>query len=397
MGKSVVGKKEPKRASGSGSMVERSPGVWRLRVFVGYDPVSGNPRQASKTIHTKKRGGKTEAQRELNAFLKEKQDGNVVGTSATFKKLLEDWLAGLERKGLARTTIDSYRQNVKRHIIPALGHVQLDKMTAHNLDRFYAKLQDEGLSVGTVRLIHSIISGSLKQGVKWGWLGLNPASAASPPRERKKQAATISSEELRRLVGAAEEEDVDMAVLLSVAALTGARRGELCGLKWSDVDWKQRTLRIERALIAGVGGQFEGSTKTEENRTVALGKVGVDILREYRVILKERMGSEPEGWLLSYDGGETPMRAKTVTAYVTALGKRLDPPLTVHLHQTRHYAATQLLGAGVDVRTIADRLGHSNPRTTVDVYSHALADRDRRAADILGRTLRPPKKKELKA
>jgi integrase len=167
-----------------------------------------------------------------------------------------------------------------------------------------------------------------------------------------------------------------------LAALTGARRGELCGLKWSDVDWVARTVRIERAWVPGRGGQFLGPTKGGDTRTVALGTVGVEILNRYRARKTAELGRPPDGWLLSLDGGTTPMRAKAMTQYTTNLGRRLGIP--VHFHLLRHWAATQLVVVhGVDIKTASQRLGHS-PEVMASTYLHSRPEQDAAAAELIG-------------
>jgi len=116
-------------------------------------------------------------------------------------------------------------------------------------------------------------------------------------------------------------------------------------------------LRVERALLPVTRGQVEGRTKTGKARTVSIGAGGAAILERYRDEKRELLGCDPDGWLLSYDGGVTPMRAKSLTAYMARLGKRVGVP--VHFHQLRHFAATELNAAGVDLPTAAAQLGHS--------------------------------------
>lgn len=130
-----------------------------------------------------------------------------------------------------------------------------------------------------------------------------------------------------------------------------------------------------------VGGQHLTETKTGTERVVALGQVGVEALRQYRANVAERLAHEPDEWLISHDG-QTPMRAKSVTAAVTRLGTKVGVPL--HLRQLRYFAATYLVGRGMGVRTISARLGHASTQMTLDTYTHAIAELDLRAADMLG-------------
>src|ERR1700694_2996567 len=171
------------RDFGSGTLRERRPGIWQLRVFIGTDPISQRPIQKSRTVHARL---KSDAKQALRAFADEVQAEQEAMAAAvptrTFGQLLEEWLSHAERR-LARTTFETYRQYVDRRIKPALGGEALSDLTAHQLDQFYAALQDEGLAVGTIKLHHAIISGALSQGVKGRWLASNPAPESWAPAE----------------------------------------------------------------------------------------------------------------------------------------------------------------------------------------------------------------------
>jgi integrase len=149
-------------------------------------------------------------------------------------------------------------------------------------------------------------------------------------------------------------------------------------------------VKVERAWVTGKGGQHLTSPKTGKARTVFIGAVGVELLERYRDLKTEEIGHEPAGWLLSYDGGTTPMRAKGLTDYVTALGKKLKVP--VHFHSLRHFAATELVHAGVDLPTAAVQLGHS-PAVMAGTYLHSSDERGAAAgeliAGIVGKALEP--------
>jgi integrase len=364
-----------------GSLRERppkKPGVrrWEMRVYVGRDPETGRPRQVYRTFTgTLKR----DADKALRAFVAEVEEGKHLGPAATLGKLLDEWLANLERAGRSRSTIETYRTHVETHIRPALGSLRLDLLTTHDVDRYLAVLADKGLSPRTIRLDHAVLSGALTQAVDWGWLQANPARRAKLKRATT-EATTLTLDQLRELYVGAAEDDPDMGVTIALAAITGARRGELCGLMWSDFDRERAMLSIERAWVPGDGGQHLTTTKTGKGRTVFIGAFGVALLDGYRDMLTERMGAEPDGWLLSYNGGATPMRAKSLTEYVGRLAARLKIP--VHFHTLRHFAATELVAQGVDLPTAASQLGHSTG-VMADVYLHTTDERGSAAGDLI--------------
>jgi integrase len=196
------------------------------------------------------------------------------------------------------------------------------------------------------------------------------------------------------VIEAAELRDPRLAPLLMLAALTGMRRAELCALRWTDVDLERRELDVSRSIIVVAGGLAEKSTKTDRFRMVALDDVGVSLLKHHRVKVDEWAQAagvvvEPSGYVFSHaPDASKPFRPDNVTGFFTRVRNSLGLR-EVSLHDLRHFTATQLIGAGVDVRTVAGRLGHSDPSVTLRVYSHALEERDRAAAEIMGKVLNP--------
>ncbi len=226
------------------------------------------------------------------------------------------------------------------------------------------------------------------------WVRTNVAESAKPPRISQCRVSAPSVEAVRAVVQAAEERDPRLAALLMLGALTGMRRGELCGLKWSDVDFGRGELEVSRAVILVPGGLAEKSTKTDRVRPVALDEVAIALLVEYRARVDEWARQacaviSSDTYVFSpYVDGSKPFRPDNVTGFFV----RVRDSLGLHgvrLHDLRHFTATQLIGAGVDVRTVAERLGHSDASLTLRVYSHAIRDRDRAAAEVIGRVLSP--------
>jgi integrase len=177
-----------------------------------------------------------------------------------------------------------------------------------------------------------------------------------------------------------------------LAALTGMRRGELCALRWSDVDLGAGVVHVTRSMVVVPNGLAEKSTKTDRGRSVALDPVGVALLSQHKSRTDrwiESAGKTPpvDGFVFSpFVEDTTPFRPDNVTSFFIRVRNEVGAS-QVRLHDLRHFTATQLIGAGVDVRTVAGRLGHSDPSVTLRVYSHALEERDRAAAGILGNLL----------
>ena len=372
-------------------MRERRPGVWELRVYVGRDPVTNNPRQQTRTFH----GGKRAAQSALSKLVTEVGEGKLAGTNATLGLLLDRYLEHLDRKGLSPQTLHAYRRYVTLHLKPALGAKAVRKLTAWDLDQFYAALTDGGKSAATVRQAHAILSGALGQAVKWGWAPANVARSASPPVVHQRKVTAPSIEQVRALVAAAEDRDPILAALLMLAAITGARRGELCAIRWTDVDLIAGQLRIAHAILDLPGRVEIKDTKSHQERTLALGEAGVALLELHRQAVEDRaLRGETElladAFLFSERlDGATPVRPDKVTRFFTTVRDELKMP-ALHLHGFRHFVASQLAARGdVSVRTLAGRLGHADASVTMRVYAAFMPSADVEAADHLGRALNP--------
>jgi len=383
-----------------GSKRKLRTGVWELRVSLGKDPATGRYRQLSRTFH----GPARAADDALRNLVDKHGDGSEDGIGATFGQLLDKWLEESERLDLSPTTLRTYRAQVEHTIRPRLGKIALTRLTPKNLDDLYGTMKETGRSPKTIRNHHAIISSVLHQGVRWGWVRENIAEKAKPPRVIQQRVTAPSVEEVRLVIEEAEDRDPRLAPLLMLAALTGMRRGELCALRWTDVDFERCELDVSRSVMVVPGGIAEKGTKTHRFRTVALDEVGLALLLLHRENVDDwaqhaEVTVPQDAYVFSpvLDGSQ-PFRPDNVTGFFS----RVRDALGLHgvsLHDLRHFTATQLIGAGVDVRTVAGRLGHSDPSVTLRIYTHALEERDRAAADIMGRVLSPKKssRKKLKA
>ena len=377
-----------------GSMRQRGS-AWELRVYLGADPVTGKQRYATKTV----RAGKREAQRLLNEMKVEAERGLATRTTATVGELLDRWLE-LAREDFSPKTTRETAGYIERNLRPALGDVRLSKLTTASLDRYYRSLLVDGgrngrpLAPGSIRRIHGILRRALAQGVRWGWLGVNPAAAASPPRVPMPEIAPPTPAQLAKLQKAIDASDPEFGVFVRLSAMTGARRSEVLALRWTDVDLERGVVTIGRGLVQGPDGLVEKDTKTHQTRRVALDAPTTAVLTDHRSAAVER--AQHCGVALADDAfvfaGDV---AGTTPWYPDSASRRFRKACdevglkSVRLHDLRHYVATRLLSAGVDVRTVAGRLGHRNAATTLNVYSHFVPEADQEAAKILGRLSTP--------
>ena len=286
-----------------------------------------------------------------------------------------------------------------RELLPGLGHVKLSKLKAEDIDAFYTRLRSKGggrrgngLAPSTIKRTHGVLRRALHQGVRWGWLGANPATAASPPRVLCSDLRPPSPGELGRLLDTAERLNPELATFVVLSAACGARRSELLALRWTDIDLDARVMTIARGLVMGNEGLVEKDTKTHQARTLSLDATTVSNLRAHRKRVLERVMAcgrdvPADAFVFSSDGlGRSPMLPDSTSRAFRRLCAHAGVE-GFRLHDLRHYVATRLLSAGVDVRTVAGRLGHRNSATTLNVYAHFVPQSDRNAADLLGAIL----------
>ena len=262
----------------------------------------------------------------------------------------------------------SYRSNIERHVVPRLGGRELRQLGASHLNVLYSELLDDGrcdgaggLSPRSVRYIHTILHRALRDAVRWGKLPRNPAEMADPPRSRAPEMKTWTQKgELRRFLASVEDDRLYAAWLL--VSTTGLRRGELLGLRWSDLDFEAGRAAI-RQTLSSVGGKVTFSTPktTKSRRSIALDPTTLVALRLHR----DAQDAERAIWVEVYtdldlvfcreDG--TPLRPDSITRRFHDLSLRANLP-PIRLHDVRHTYASIGLGAGTHPKVMAERLGH---------------------------------------
>lgn len=357
-----------------GSKRERRPGVWELRVYTGRDPVTGAEQRRSVTFHGTSRQADTELAR-----LVADAASLAPGSDAPLSYLLDAWLELIE-PDRSPTTLREYKRLVKTRIVPALGSQPVGKVTPATLDAFYRTLSTD-LAAGSIRQVHSIIRRAFVQAVKWGWVDQNPAARATPPAQTRPE---IDAPPLDIALEVISRSGI-WRPMFTVAAATGLRRGELCGLQWQDIDGQ--TLRIRRAVVDVAGRLVVKEPKTRQRRTLALDPTTRTVLEDLRAQRDEVAGVAgctiaPTGFVFSQwpDATKPPRPEQVSRAWATAC--RTANVTGVRLHDLRHLHATQLLAAGVPVTTVAARLGHAQTSTTLNVYGHALDAQDEAAARL---------------
>ena len=394
----------PRHARDHRGYIERLPsGSHRAVVPAGSDPLTGRRRPLRETCETL-----DEAKIALTKLQRQVDEQRHPKTAITVREAIEQWLEVVD---LEVTTRERYEDLIRLYIEPRLGQLQAGRLDAELLERFYARLQRcrelcggrppkghvcRPLSSSTTRKIHYIIRGALDRAVRWRYLSVNPAEFVEAPTPRRTRPDPPSPQEAAALINDAWR-DPEWGLLLWLTMVTGCRRGELCSLRWLHLDVEAATLWLKRSTAQPTRtGIFEKNTKTDSDRRVALDPFTLELLAEHR----QRIAAQCTqlGVSLTDDtfifsaapDNSTPVLPRSVTQRYRRMAARLKLRST-RLHSLRHYSATELLAAGVDLRTVAGRLGHgSGGVTTLKVYAAWVEQADRRAAETMAQIIPKP-------
>ena len=376
-----------------GHIRSQGEGSWQLKFDLGRDPVTGKRKSKFVTF----RGNKRQAQAELTRLLAQRDAGSYVDpTKMSVAEYLQHWLSVAERN-IAKRTAARYRQIVEKNIVPRLGHVPLRKLTAAHIEAFEGELQKDGwvkpgkkgekppkrgLAAQTVLHVHRILSQALNHAVRLEVLVKNPATQVKPPRPTSQEIKILTKQEIAALLEAAKGCLLYIPVL--VAVTTGMRRGELLGLRWSDVDLKAGRLTVQQAMQRTKGElEFKAPKTKSSRRTITLPTTTVEALQaHHKQQLEDRMklglGRDPRGLVFSRADGE-PFDPDTLTKMFDRLVTKTKVT-AITLHGLRHTHISHLLMEGVHVKVVSERAGHANVNITLNTYAASIPNMQADAA-----------------
>lgn len=355
-------------------------GPWAYYVLAGRSP-DGRRRQVTRSGFSTKR--------EAEAHLRE-----VVGREAseiaavhrlTTGDYLTQWLDG--KRALRPTTRESYASHLRLYLQPWLGHVLLADLRPHHLDPMYAHLLvDTGAqfrSVATVHRVHATLRSALNTAVKRRLIPWNPALHIELPPPRKPATGVWTPEQLGAFLDHINEDR--LYAFFHVIALLGLRRGEALGLRWMDVDLEAGVLRVAQQLVETSGGLRFGPPKTRSGtRAVPLDTETVHVLVRHLTRQQEEKAAWGAAWIdtglvfTRENGGA--LRPDFVTHLFPRLSREAGLE-RIRLHDLRHTSASLALSAGVPMKVVSERLGHSSTGITADLYTHVAPVLGQRAAD----------------
>lgn len=359
-------------ASGSASWVAHA--TWQE---------GGKRRQAKRSFDTKKR-----AQAALTELLAAHQTGTFVAPNRlTLGEFVEPWLAGLANQGRKPTTLRGYRGSIERHVLPSLGSVPLQDLRPTDLDALYASLLKSGLSMTSVHHVHAVVSKMLHDAERKGLVNRNVARLAKAPslttaRSRGPEMTVWTPAELSTFLVSIDGNRNE--ALFRLMAMSGMRRGEVVGLRWSDVQLDRHRLTVSQAATVVDGEESLDVPKTRRSRRVIdLDGDTVLLLQRHRSRQRElflRLGvtASASDRVFTNEIGD-PIRPDSVGQAFGRLVKAAGVP-AIRLHDLRHTHASHLLMAGINVKVVSERLGHASVSFTVDTYAHVMPGQQAEAA-----------------
>lgn len=358
---------------------------------------------------------KTEKQNQkaLERFMMEfeervKNGKYLSGEKITFKAFTEKWMEEYAKLQLEATTVENYTFLLNTHILPAIGHLKLSRVQPAHLNKLYSTMLEErkdgkegGYSPTTIKRCHATISSIMSTAVQWNIITENPCQRVKPPKQTRNSSDIkfFTPEQAERFLAELNVETADGRIQLQhniffqLALFCGMRRSELVALHWSDIDYSQRTICINKCTTIVKNQPYQKNTKNRTSeRTIAIPDSVLVMLKSYRLEYNKYRLSIGSQWVgddyifIQWNGSQmypsTPdgVIRKVIDRYNANHEDKL-PPVTPH--GLRHTSATLLISENVDVRTVSGRLGHAQTSTTLNIYSHSLQKKDAQAAQTL--------------
>lgn len=382
---------------------------YRVKVFRGYGEDKKQLNPFTATFKVPQGLSQRQIEKELNKFVSDFERSCFFKISDTNPKL-SDFIVEyfkITEKSLAPTTVQYYHRIAEKFIIPKLGDMKISEIKPVHIQRFINDLSNtvktrqdgkpdkngEVLSASSIKRYITVLQSIFRQAMKLGLLMDNPAKAEhlSMPKAKAPKTDFFSKQEAVKMLECLADEPLQFQVLVQLAIITGARRGELVALKFSDVDFEGKTILIERAAYKVKGKPAATKApKDYETRIIAIDSVCIELIKQLKEEKKAEQATlgnqwKDEDWLFTqWNGG-----MMNPTAPTKAFSKFLDQNGLAHhkFHSLRHTSATLLLYAGVNIKQVQGRLGHGDIATT-NKYLHLIKDADVEAAEKLGKLLK---------
>jgi integrase len=361
-------KRGGRRAHGTGSVflrTDRKGKQWVAQIILD----NGKTRQ--RYFWTQ-----AEAADALNEMLYEQKRGMLaIGPKQKLKDYLEQWFEEVRRPNLRLSSYLRYRGVLNNHILPELGNIPLQSLTAQKVQSFYARKRKEGLSASSLHTIHKVLHGALDTAVQWNLVSRNVCDAVSLPSDIPRKVEPLTPEQAQHLLTTLKGHELEP--LITLALTTGMRHGELTGLQWSDIHFEEGSLSVHRTVNwLGRYKYVEREPKTEQSRRkIVLPAFVLQLLKEHRAHQKEIRLKAGSSWqdrnlVFCNRRGGFLFPDRLLQKFYRVLEDAGLPRM--RFHDLRHSAATILLSMGVNIKVVQEILGHSQVSLTLRKYGHVL-------------------------
>ena len=352
---------------------------YQITIELDRDPITGKRKRHYVTVN----GTKKQAQIELRRLLTEYESGNIVNPSTMpLKAWVTQWLNDYN-PNIEDTTRDSYEEKIRNHIAPNIGTIPLKSLNAMAIQSWINDMKKRGLSSKTIRNTFNILNPALKKALEMQMIKSNPCESAVLPKLQKPKITVYDTAQIKQVLSTAKGTDIYIMVLLGLSL--GLRRGEICALKWSHINWDSKTIKIDENRVHAKKSVKEKAPKTDAGTREIT--VGDDVLAELQKANSEyRQKAKAVGFhdldYVIYKEDGKPYHPDSLTQKWTRFTKKNKLP-HIKLHGTRHTNATAMIQAGVSAKVVQERLGHSDVGTTMRYYVHTLPSMNQEAAEKL--------------
>ncbi len=377
-----------RRPQGDGTIRKRNDGRWEARIIIGHKN-DGSPMYKSAFAKTQK-----SALKQLHQLLDRYRDVDLTEECRmTLGEWMDKWLDEYMIFAIRESTLDSYRGMVKNQVKPFIGNKQLASITTADVQKFYNKIKKEGrvrehpvhgktLADSMVRSVHMMLHEALDMAVKERFLAKNPTNGTTIPKCNYPEKQILGNNQLETFLEAIRGQEY-WCDFFYVEIMTGLRRGEICGLKWQDIDFEENKLRVKRSVSVKRGGGLNiGETKTET------GVRCIEMPPSVAELLMNRKQTAITEWVFpAFLNPEQPIHPQAAYRKLKVILKNAELPL-IRFHDLRHTFATHATQGGVDPKTLAGILGHTNASFTLDTYTHVTSDMQKSASAIVGNMMK---------
>lgn len=354
---------------------------YQITVEGGRDELTGKRIRVFKNIN----GSKREARAVMHRMITEMEQGKLTQRSnKNVGEWMDEWISDY-LPNVEETTRVGYKTKIRCYIKPAIGDILLKSLRTEHVQRMVNDMLGRGLSPKNIRDTFNNVNAAMKKAVKVHLIPYNPCEAVELPKLKKYRADVYSPEMIQKLLDVAYGTDMFLPVFLLV--MVGLRRGELLGLRWSDIDFKNNILKVRNNMVKGENGCILKAPKSEAGiRDIHLGNDVMDVLREARVqymndVFTYGTGFQNLNFVIHQEDGR-PLKPDSMTQKWGRFLEMHNLP-KIRLHDLRHSNATALIQAGVNPKVVQQRLGHSDVNITLNTYTHVLPDMDMEAAEKL--------------